>query len=114
MSSPSPRQTAYATELRDGIREHLTWTIDRDTLVRSFLPEPDRELNAQANAARKAGNIEEARALRKRANALQLDQAHNALDAYLARRQELADTDIDTMDAAQISTYITAAKAAFL
>jgi len=109
-TTPTPRQIAYARDLQNRIRERLTWTFDRDVVRGSFTPELDPEMMARVRALRAEGRKDEAKALTKQARAEQHAAAEAAMDAYLARRQELADADIDSMDRAAISAFIDEAK----
>jgi len=110
MSTPTPRQIAYARDLQNRIRERLTWTFDRDVVRGSFTPELNPETMARVRALRAEGRKDEAKALTEQARAEQHAAAEAAMDAYLARRQELADADIDSMDRAAISAFIDEAK----
>jgi len=109
-TTPTPRQIAYARDLQNRIRERLTWTFDRDVVRGSFTPELNPETMAQVRALRAEGREDEAKALTAQARAEQHAAAEAAMDAYLARRQELADADIDSMDRAAISAFIDEAK----
>jgi len=111
-TTPTERQIAYARQLQADIRERLTWEFDRDALRPSFLPPLDPETMARVRALRAEGRHDEARALQAEARAEQRAAAEAAIDAYLVRRQELADADIDSMDRDQISRFIDAAKRA--
>jgi len=109
-TTPTARQIAYARDLQAGIRERLTRTFDRDLVRPSFTPPLNPETMARVRALRAEGRTAEARALTEQARAEQRAATDAAIDAYLARRQELADTDLDSMDAGHISAFIDEAK----
>lgn len=110
MTTPTARQIAYARDLQNGIRERLTWDFDRDNVRGSFTPPLNPETMARVRELRAEGRKDEAKALTEQARAEQRAAAEAAMDAYLARRQQLADADIEAMDRAAISEFIDAAK----
>ncbi|BBY78845.1 hypothetical protein H7I53_18020 [Mycolicibacterium pulveris] len=111
-TTATERQIAYARQLQADIRERITWEFNRDTVRGSFTPELNPETMARVRALRAEGRRDEAKALTAEARADQRAAADAAIDAYLVRRQELADADIDSMDRDQISAYIDDAKRA--
>lgn len=111
-TTPTERQIAYARQLQAGIRERLTWTFDRDAVRSGFTPPLNPETMARVRELRAEGRTAEAKALTEQARAEQRAATDAAIDAYLARRQELADADLDSMDRDQISAFIDDAKSA--
>lgn len=109
-TTPTPRQIAYARDLQNGIRERLTWSFDRENVRGSFTPALNPETMSRVRELRAEGRKDEAKALTAQARAEQRDAAEAAMDAYLVRRQELADADIDSMDRDAISAFIDEAK----
>lgn len=103
-------QIRYATELQAKIREKLTYTFDRDVMRQAFLPDKDTELQAQVRQARAEGRTDDVKTLREQVKQRQHEQAEQAMDAYLARRAELAETDLTTLDKYGISAWIDDAK----
>jgi len=110
-TAATERQIAYARKLRADIRERIANKFfDRDVVRGSFTPELNPEMMARVRALRAEGRRDEAKALAAEARAEQHAAAEAAMDAYLARRQELANVDIDSMDRAAISAFIDEAK----
>ena len=109
-TTPTERQIAYARDLQAGIRERLDWAFDRENVRGSFTPALNPEMMSRVRELRAEGRKDEAKALTEQARAEQRTAAEAAMDAYLARRQELADADIDSMDRDQISVFIDEAK----
>jgi len=109
-ATPTPRQLAYASDLQNRIRERLTWKFDRDNVRGSFTPPLNPETMARVRELRAEGRNDEAKALTEQARAEQYAAAEAAMDAYLARRKELADADINAMDRASVSAFIDEAK----
>ena len=109
-TAPTQRQIAYARDLQAGIRERITWEFDRDLARPAFRPGLNPDTMAQVRALRAEGRTAEARALTEQARAEQAAATEAAIDAYLARRQELADADLDAMTRDEISAYIDEAK----
>lgn len=111
MSTATAAQLRYASELQDAIREKLTWHFDRDVMRRAFLPDKDKQIQEQVRQARAEGRLDDAKALSQQAKQRQLDQAEAAMDAYLARRAELAETELTALSKQEISAWIEDAKA---
>jgi len=109
-TTPTARQIAYARQLQAGIRERITWEFNRDLVRPSFTPPLNPDTMARVRELRAEGRNDEAKALTEQARAEQRAAAETAMDAYLERRQELADADIDSMDRAAISAFIDEAK----
>lgn len=107
---PTDRQKKYARDLQEWLQEKTTFHFDRNIMLRAFLPDPDQELLNQAIAARKAGDHERDKEIQKQEREQQRERAHQAMDNYLARLNEMAEMDISTLDRAQLSAWIDEAK----
>jgi hypothetical protein len=90
-------QVRYATKLQADLRERITWPLDRDILARALRPPTANMLaNPEDRAAARA--------------AIEAYDPNAAIDAWIARRADLADTDLATLDGTQMSAWIDAVK----
>jgi|SRR5690625_480508 len=103
-------QITYATNLQTEIIEKLDWNFDRDMMRGQFTPAKDEATMAQVRELRAEGRTDEAKALSQQARADAAAQADANMDAYLARRSELAEVDITALDKEEISAFIDDAK----
>lgn len=111
MSNPTEAQIAYAAKLQAEIRERTTFYFDRDLMRGEFLPEAiEHPEQATMVALRRDGRTDEAKALRAEIKEWRRAEAERRMDAYLARRAEIAETDLTTLDKADISAWIDNAK----
>lgn len=109
-------QIRYATELQNHIQYKIAnIRFDREVMRPGFHPDRDTEpwasRYAEVRAIREAGDKDRAKELKNQLRADEQAAAEQAMDDYLTRRAELAETDLSTLDKDQMSSWIDAAKA---
>lgn len=90
----TPAQIRYAETLQAELRERISWKIDRDQVADALRPRRTLYETAEEKAVRLAFDVEA------------------AVDAWIARREELAAADLAALDKTAISQWIDAAKKA--
>lgn len=94
-STPTAAQIRYATKLQADLRDRITWPVDRAVAAAALRPQ-----------------LPLFGATPEQKEALRTWDADTAIDAWIARREKLASTDLAILDKAGISAWINDAKAA--